>query len=298
MNNAFNMQSTASLSSDTIARMRTAQGVNNSVSGINNPSYRERAAAADRMRESERDMQAKREAAEREKSKNRWSFTPPSSSSSTTSSSSFNPFETSSTSSFTQGSGIRSTSSSKNNNNAGSKGFAAKYVNTTKDQSFTAKEAAKKKSSSGGSDDESDNSGKISPRSKRKADAQQNSSSSGQFGDNSVKDNKMPWLLWSQYLKKTFEGKEYAVIANRLYTRHAVESMYPRTLGKPIGNTSDHDPVSVPPSFVEHILKDHTTKTWTSYSKEGVERVIYDSNDVRITTENKGKLIVSVARVS
>ncbi|RYE17408.1 MAG: hypothetical protein EOP45_15840, partial [Sphingobacteriaceae bacterium] len=53
MNRGFgNLNSTTSLSSDMIARMRTAQGVNNSVSGINNPSYRERAAAADRIRES------------------------------------------------------------------------------------------------------------------------------------------------------------------------------------------------------------------------------------------------------
>ncbi|RYE21609.1 MAG: hypothetical protein EOP45_09340 [Sphingobacteriaceae bacterium] len=239
MNRGFgNLNNTTSLSSVDIARSRAQLGVNGSVSGINNPSYRERAAAADRMRESERaqaeikvrqqrEQQAKREAAEREKSKNRWSFTPPSSSSSTTSTSS-------STSSVRYNS-----SSSSSNNNTGNTGFAAKYTNTTKDQSFTAKEAAKKRPTGGGSDDESNNSGKISPRTKRKLDQGKSQPS---------------WPQWSQCEKVVRDGNEYVKIGKYLYTRHALENTYPPHLGRPAGHTSKRDPIGIAPKYIEYIL--------------------------------------------
>ena len=86
-------------------------------------------------------------------------------------------------------------------------------------------------------------------------------------------------------------GKEYAKIGEWLYTRHAVENLYPSKMGRAAGHTSNHDHLTLPPKYVNDILSNKNTP-FKEVTKDGVSRKIYDTNDIRIITE--GKVVITI----
>ncbi|GAB2473483.1 hypothetical protein [Jatrophihabitans fulvus] len=99
---------------------------------------------------------------------------------------------------------------------------------------------------------------------------------------------KYPWTTWANYPKVVRNGREYARIGNRLYTRHAVDRLQPRELtpGAVEGGRS------VPPAFVEEVIK-HGKRTVTR-GPLGERRLAYDVDGLRVVTE--GKIVVTVMR--
>jgi hypothetical protein len=89
------------------------------------------------------------------------------------------------------------------------------------------------------------------------------------------------WGLWSDYDKVIVDGKEYAQIGERLYTRHAYDNTVPRGLG---GR-------GVSPANVEAAL---ATGTATSEIRGGALRTTYTSSDVQVVTEQGGRIVVTV----
>jgi hypothetical protein len=79
------------------------------------------------------------------------------------------------------------------------------------------------------------------------------------------------------------QGREYAQIGERLYTRHAVERMLPR------GLTTEGRSIS--PSFVDDIIR--TTEP-LEVTVDGVARQVYRSGSVEVVTEQGGNLIVTI----
>ena len=66
---------------------------------------------------------------------------------------------------------------------------------------------------------------------------------------------KLPWTSWQNYPKVTVNGREYAQIGDRLYTKHAVDRLQPSGLGAPLGAVGAGRSVS--PTFIDDILR-HT----------------------------------------
>ena len=99
------------------------------------------------------------------------------------------------------------------------------------------------------------------------------------------------WGHWSDYEKVAINGKEYAKIGDWLYTRHAVENLYPSKMGRAPGHTSNHDHLNLPPKFVNDIISNKNSK-FAEVKKDGATRRIYDANDIRIITE--GKVVITI----
>lgn len=88
-------------------------------------------------------------------------------------------------------------------------------------------------------------------------------------------------------------GREYAQIGNRQYTQHAVDRMQPSGLGAPAGTVGAGRNIS--PNIVEDVISQGTP---TTIIENGVTRTLYTSGNVKIITEDGGKTIVSILRVS
>jgi hypothetical protein len=99
-----------------------------------------------------------------------------------------------------------------------------------------------------------------------------------------------PWLSWEQYEKVTVDGKVYAKVGNRLYTRHAVERTYPSGLGTPAGGGLGPGR-SIAPAFIEDVIETGTKQT---VIVNGVERIIHTSGTVQIVTEHGDRIVVTV----
>ncbi|WP_157803632.1 hypothetical protein [Luteimicrobium subarcticum] len=93
---------------------------------------------------------------------------------------------------------------------------------------------------------------------------------------------KIPWTSWSNYPKVTQEGRNYAQVGERLYTRHAVDRMQPSGLGAPAGATSPGRSVS--PAFFEDVLG--STQGSPVRGPNGEARLSYASGTVQVITEN------------
>lgn len=90
------------------------------------------------------------------------------------------------------------------------------------------------------------------------------------------------WTSWAQYPKVQHAGREYALVGDRLYARHAVDRLQPSGLGAPAGATGAGRSIS--PRFVDHLLD--TVKPSTVTTPQGAIRQIYQSGGVRIVTED------------
>jgi hypothetical protein len=99
------------------------------------------------------------------------------------------------------------------------------------------------------------------------------------------------WGAWKDYPKVTINGREYAQIGSRMYTRHAVDRMPPSGLGAPAGSVGPSR--NVTPNMVEEVI---ATGTSTHVVVEGVPRTIYTSGNVSVVTENEGNIVVTILR--
>ena len=97
------------------------------------------------------------------------------------------------------------------------------------------------------------------------------------------------WTSWRNYPKTTLDGREYAQIGDRLYTRHAVDRMQPSGLGAPAGQIGPGRSIS--PNFIEEAIQNGTIETQIV---NGVERTIYYSGNVQVATEQVGRIVISV----
>ena len=95
---------------------------------------------------------------------------------------------------------------------------------------------------------------------------------------------KLLWGFWKDYPKIQQAGRAYAQIGTRLYTEHAIGRMLPRGMG---GR-------SIAPSFVEHVI---ATGSKSTQVVDGVARTVFTSGNVKVVTEQGGKVVVSVVRI-
>ncbi|UCM86219.1 MAG: hypothetical protein LF885_03100 [Rickettsia endosymbiont of Culicoides impunctatus] len=98
------------------------------------------------------------------------------------------------------------------------------------------------------------------------------------------------WSNWEDVEKVIINNKEYG---NLLYTRHALENTYPASLGRVAGHTSNHPPVGIPPNFVQMIIESPYTKVYEKV-KDGIGRTIYETENIRVITENN--IVVTISR--
>lgn len=98
---------------------------------------------------------------------------------------------------------------------------------------------------------------------------------------------KLPWNSWAQYPKELVNGREYAKIGERLYTRHAVEHMMPKGLN--IGSAVEGRGIS--PTFVEDTILRGAKYVET---RHGIQRTIHRLGTAEIITEQNGKIVVTV----
>jgi hypothetical protein len=104
---------------------------------------------------------------------------------------------------------------------------------------------------------------------------------------------KLLWSSWGNYKKTIVDGREYASIGDRFYTRHAVDRMQPSSLGSPAGQIGAGRNIS--PGMVGSIIKENKFRIETA--PNGINRTIYSGGDFEIVTEQAGKIIVTVKRI-
>jgi hypothetical protein len=110
-------------------------------------------------------------------------------------------------------------------------------------------------------------------------------------GDTKQFSTTQSWGYWAQYEKIIIDGKEYAKVGDWLYTRHAVENLYPSKMGRAPGHTSNHDHLNLPPKYINDILSNKNTR-FKEVTKNGVNRRLFQSGDIEIVTE--GNIVVTV----
>lgn len=89
------------------------------------------------------------------------------------------------------------------------------------------------------------------------------------------------WDSWPNLPKVVFQGKEYAQIGVRLYTRHAVDRMMPKAFG---GRT-------VPPRVIEEVI---ATGRQEQQVVDGAARVAHFLGNIKVVTEHGGRLVITV----
>ena len=99
---------------------------------------------------------------------------------------------------------------------------------------------------------------------------------------------KIPWGFWGDYAKVTVDGRTYAKVGNRLYTRHAVDRMAPSGLGRAAGGSKGR---SISPNLMEDVI---TTGQRTDDQVDGVTRSIFRSGSVEVVTENADQTVITV----
>ncbi|MCL2297881.1 MAG: RHS repeat-associated core domain-containing protein, partial [Proteobacteria bacterium] len=98
------------------------------------------------------------------------------------------------------------------------------------------------------------------------------------------------WGFWKDLPKVMHNGKEYASVNGRLYTKHAVEHMTPKGFGNAAGRVAV-EARGVPAMAVEEAIIMGVAR------KEGA-RTIYTLGNLQIVTEGLvGRIIVTVKRV-
>lgn len=104
-------------------------------------------------------------------------------------------------------------------------------------------------------------------------------------------DGGLLWTSWSGYTKVSINGREYAHIGRRNYTRHAVDRMQPMALGTPVG--ADGPGRNITPNMVEYVIRSGQRSVTT---RNGVRREVFTSGNVSVVTENNTRTIVTLLR--
>ncbi|MDQ2088196.1 RHS repeat-associated core domain-containing protein, partial [Herbivorax sp. ANBcel31] len=113
------------------------------------------------------------------------------------------------------------------------------------------------------------------------------------------------WGKWSDYEKVTINGKEYAKIGDKYYTRHAVDRMQPSGMrynakgsadGGKVGASRIYDVEqidygrSISPNYVDDVIK--SGELIDTPIVNGVQRQIYQSGSVQVVTE--GDIVITI----
>jgi RHS repeat-associated protein len=101
---------------------------------------------------------------------------------------------------------------------------------------------------------------------------------------------KLFWGFWADYTKVSRNGREYAQIGSRLFSRHAVDRMTPSSFGVAAGKSGSAGR-SVSPTFVEHVIR---TGRRSEVMVDNVSRTIYWSGNVGVVTEDAARIVVTI----
>jgi hypothetical protein len=109
------------------------------------------------------------------------------------------------------------------------------------------------------------------------------------------------WGFWGDYPKVRFNGREYAQIGDRLYSRHAVDHFLPsgrRTVGNvPVaageggGYAFDPKARSISPNWVEHTIRNGKKEFFT---EKGEARINHTCGELQVTTAHGTRVVVTV----
>jgi hypothetical protein len=110
-------------------------------------------------------------------------------------------------------------------------------------------------------------------------------------GEPSGSGGKLPWTSWQNYPKTTVNGREYAVIGDRLYPQHAVDRMQPSGLGAPAGTVGPGR--SVPPTYADDAIR-NTEGTPAKPGPDGAPRLKHVYGDLTVITEDNDRIVLSV----
>jgi hypothetical protein len=133
----------------------------------------------------------------------------------------------------------------------------------------------------------------TAPGASRPAEAARQPQKQVRFADESKEKQKLLWGSWKDYEKRVIDGREYATIGDRLYTKHAVDRMQPSGLGSPAGQIGQGR--SIAPRFVEDTIKNGIRKIEV---RDGIERSIIRLGNIEVITEQMDKVIITVKHVS
>lgn len=103
-------------------------------------------------------------------------------------------------------------------------------------------------------------------------------------------DDALEWKSWSQYERVEVGDSEYAIIGDRLYTRHAVERMQPRDFGPNLWRGDRGRSIS--PNLVDYVIRKGEV-TNTTLTDSGKIRKVHELGSVKVTTENRGQVVIS-----
>jgi hypothetical protein len=101
------------------------------------------------------------------------------------------------------------------------------------------------------------------------------------------------WATWSDLGKVIVDGREYAQIGERLYTKHAIDRMVPKAFGYAFDGVAGR---GVPTIVVEATIATGE-KIASQVLSKGRIRETWKMGNVHVITENNGRLVVSVMRV-
>jgi filamentous hemagglutinin len=107
------------------------------------------------------------------------------------------------------------------------------------------------------------------------------------------------WGFWADYPKVTVQGKEYAEIGSRLFTRHAVARTLPsgrRTIAREVardeggGYAFDEAARSISPNNIEYVILNGDKKL---VIEKGELRTLHTAGDVRVVTTRDDRIVIT-----
>lgn len=109
------------------------------------------------------------------------------------------------------------------------------------------------------------------------------------------------WGTWDDYPKVEQEGRTYAQVGPRLYTRHAVDRMRPsgwRYSGKdgspqPFGRARQEHR-SVPPEFVEDAISRGAKSAPQIHAESGELRRVHTLGDLAVVTTADDEIVITI----
>ncbi len=107
------------------------------------------------------------------------------------------------------------------------------------------------------------------------------------------------WGYWRDYQKTVSNGRTYALVGNRFYSKHAVDYFLPSgrrsaTRFKPAageGGGSLTNGRSIPPTFVEEAILHGTTRPDSKHP----QRIVHMLGDLEVVTEEDGMIVVTIS---
>ena len=99
---------------------------------------------------------------------------------------------------------------------------------------------------------------------------------------------KVTWGMWRDLKTVALDGRQYAEVNGRYFTREAIDRMTPTNYGTAAGGYSAR---GIPLSVVQDVIQNGETSEVTV---RGEVRTIYDLNGVRVVTARGGRIVITV----